>query len=400
VVAMGFPAQGYESFYRNNIKDVLRFFQNEHQNKVKVYNMCIEQAHIYPKNKFSNENTNDIKVALFPFADHSSCPVKLILEFCVDLCNYLLQSKNSLAAIHCKAGKGRTGVMICSYLIFSGICKNSLEAFTEYAERRSFIRHGVTIPSQKRYVHHFETFLQCNFTFPYYQLLPKISTKYISNSRNLLINVFKDKSYYDYINHFKLKKIKIGPFKDKQSLTLKIENFKKQEKFNSGNRLENINFKYVMREELDPKSGKNVFFCIFQFNDNFIIDSDVNVSITGKKFKLNAWLNLFFISLEYFIFLMNDIVVNRDSNLLLPSPRAKNTAKNIFSVDKSPIKKMNTSYELGDLAVKKGKSEEDLNISIITSNIGILKTTNEKIKSKLNILNIKVMMPTIFGKMT
>jgi protein-tyrosine phosphatase len=63
-----------------------------------------------------------------------------MLEFCVDIYLYLSKDKENMAAIHCKAGKGRTGVMICAYLLFSGLCKNALEAFKHYAERRSHSR--------------------------------------------------------------------------------------------------------------------------------------------------------------------------------------------------------------------------------------------------------------------
>lgn len=62
-----------------------------------------------------------------------------MLEFCVDICIYLSLDKENVAAVHCKAGKGRTGMMICAYLIFSGICKTSLEAFSSYGERRSYV---------------------------------------------------------------------------------------------------------------------------------------------------------------------------------------------------------------------------------------------------------------------
>jgi phosphatidylinositol-3,4,5-trisphosphate 3-phosphatase/dual-specificity protein phosphatase PTEN len=50
----------------------------------------------------------------------------------------LIQNPESVAAIHCKAGKGRTGVMICCYLIFSGICKNTDEALMLYGNRRTY----------------------------------------------------------------------------------------------------------------------------------------------------------------------------------------------------------------------------------------------------------------------
>ena len=48
-----------------------------------------------------------------------------------------MKNSESVAAIHCKAGKGRTGVMICCYLIFSGLCKNTDEAINLYAEKRT-----------------------------------------------------------------------------------------------------------------------------------------------------------------------------------------------------------------------------------------------------------------------
>jgi phosphatidylinositol-3,4,5-trisphosphate 3-phosphatase/dual-specificity protein phosphatase PTEN len=63
-----------------------------------------------------------------------------MLEMCVDMFLYLSKDKENVAAIHCKAGKGRTGVMICAYLIFAGLSKNSVEAFNNYAERRSHSR--------------------------------------------------------------------------------------------------------------------------------------------------------------------------------------------------------------------------------------------------------------------
>lgn len=94
--------------------------------------MCIEKDRIYDKSVFQG-----IPVGLFPSKDHNPCPVKLILEFCIDITLFLSKNPDSVAAIHCKAGKGRTGVMICCYLIFSGICRNTDEALALYAERRT-----------------------------------------------------------------------------------------------------------------------------------------------------------------------------------------------------------------------------------------------------------------------
>ena len=71
VIAMGYPASGCESLYRNNLSDVRRFFEVQHKNKVKVYNLCFEPGKIYPKERFPGLN-----VALFPFSDHQVCPIR------------------------------------------------------------------------------------------------------------------------------------------------------------------------------------------------------------------------------------------------------------------------------------------------------------------------------------
>lgn len=63
-----------------------------------------------------------------------------MLDFCVDISLFLLDDKENTALIHCKAGKGRTGVMICAYLIFCGICANTIEAVQVYGERRSYLK--------------------------------------------------------------------------------------------------------------------------------------------------------------------------------------------------------------------------------------------------------------------
>jgi phosphatidylinositol-3,4,5-trisphosphate 3-phosphatase/dual-specificity protein phosphatase PTEN len=68
---MGYPATGCESLYRNNIKDVRRFFDERHNNKVKVYNLCFEPEKIYSKEYFP-----ELNVALFPFSDHQVCPIR------------------------------------------------------------------------------------------------------------------------------------------------------------------------------------------------------------------------------------------------------------------------------------------------------------------------------------
>jgi phosphatidylinositol-3,4,5-trisphosphate 3-phosphatase/dual-specificity protein phosphatase PTEN len=226
VIAMGYPSVGLEAIYRNDVNDVIAFFEKKHKGNVKIYNLCLEKDRIYEKKLFLRS-----KVALFPSLDHNPCSVKLLLEFCVDICLFLILNLDSVAAVHCKAGKGRTGVMICCYLVFSGLCKNTDDAINYYGVMRTTNMKGVTIPSQKRYIKYFETFLKANFYAPYIYLIPKIIKEHLFLDgkppviKNLLINLKEDERYYTSPDKFRVNWIKIGPLPKEIFPTITIENF-------------------------------------------------------------------------------------------------------------------------------------------------------------------------------
>ena len=280
VIGMGFPAYGCERFYRNTLEDTKAYLDRYHK-VYKIYNLCIEKDRIYPKTYFE-----DSYVGLFPFNDHSPCPCKLILDFCVDICLFLTAHPDGVAAIHCKAGKGRTGVMIVCYLIFSGLCKNTEEALVHYANQRTLNKKGVTIASQIRYIKYFETFLSSNYEKPFLKCIPKI-VKYDLNKRytNMLINYNVDMSYFTTINSFKLKNCLIGPFSQEMFLTHQFSAITRKK----------LNF---LNSKIKKELRENGWYYIIEINSDELINYDLKLTIKGKKISFYSWFNLWYATFE------------------------------------------------------------------------------------------------------
>ena len=145
--------------YRNPMAKVQKFLRERHgAGGYCVYNLCSEEAYAYKPHKFE-------LVANFPFDDHQvlsvshqglhlhckvaerSCterstkmthpslnyhwrcrsdtvcmqvpPLSLVKAFCEHVAKFLTEHPDGVAAVHCKAGKGRTGIMITCYLLYS-----------------------------------------------------------------------------------------------------------------------------------------------------------------------------------------------------------------------------------------------------------------------------------------
>jgi phosphatidylinositol-3,4,5-trisphosphate 3-phosphatase/dual-specificity protein phosphatase PTEN len=224
IIAMGFPSNSIEKIYRNGEKEVLRFFEKRHNNNYKVYNLCSERQ--YPADTFQ-------KQAYFPFDDHEAPPFSLMLPFCEDMHLWLTENEKNISAVHCKAGKGRTGTMICCYLLYSNVFTTAEECLKYYGIMRTENKKGVTIPSQLRYVFYFAHCLRQyrNHQIPFPLKFPNLMLSKIKISPIPSIHKYGSKctpyfiienegSKYNY-----KKKNKLHSYKHETHVEFKIPNF-------------------------------------------------------------------------------------------------------------------------------------------------------------------------------
>ncbi|EGZ05849.1 hypothetical protein PHYSODRAFT_319997 [Phytophthora sojae] len=148
LVALGYPAEKIEGIYRNHYRDVFRFFEHRHPGQYRVYNLCVERRYA-PDEKFHG------RVAEFGFEDHTPPPLSMVLPFCRDVHAWLQANSDNVVAVHCKAGKGRTGVMLCAYMLYARMWRSARGALEFFAAARSMKLQGVTILSQRRFVGYF-----------------------------------------------------------------------------------------------------------------------------------------------------------------------------------------------------------------------------------------------------
>ena len=148
IIAMAFPAQGFESLYRNRIQDVQSFLTKNHKKKYLVINLS---------NRTYNYLYFDNKVYDVKWPNHFPCPFLRYLETVIFCVEFLLSDKDNAIAVHCLAGKGRTGSLINSILLCSNKFDDVLKANEFYLFKRSV---KVDRNSQIGYLKYFKEFLE------------------------------------------------------------------------------------------------------------------------------------------------------------------------------------------------------------------------------------------------
>ncbi|XP_076117411.1 phosphatidylinositol 3,4,5-trisphosphate 3-phosphatase TPTE2-like isoform X2 [Mytilus galloprovincialis] len=153
VIAMSFPSSGVRALYRNPIGKVGKFLDTKHKDHYRVYDLCSELNY--------SENIFHKRVRRVYIHDHNVPLLSDMTEFCKDVRMWLAEDEQNVIAVHCKGGKGRTGTMICTYLIHTELFQAAEDSLNYFGERRTDRKvgktfQGVETPSQSRYVGYYE----------------------------------------------------------------------------------------------------------------------------------------------------------------------------------------------------------------------------------------------------
>lgn len=148
---MGIPGDGVSSNWRNNIKEVSNFFYQKHHGHFLIINLSGDSY---------NYHLFEDRVVEFSFPDHHPPPLSVYLETLKKMREWLVADPLNVVAVHCLAGRSRTGTIIAGYLLYSSFCENALKAITFFNSKRSLEAKDVCLPSQIRYVGYMDALLQ------------------------------------------------------------------------------------------------------------------------------------------------------------------------------------------------------------------------------------------------
>ncbi|CAI4711943.1 CPA_1a_G0045970.mRNA.1.CDS.1 [Saccharomyces cerevisiae] len=106
------------------------------------------------------EETNNVICERIGWLDHFPPPFELLEEIVDGIENYLSVSKNRVAVLHCRMGKGRSGMITVAYLMKYLQCPlGEARLIFMQARFKYGMTNGVTIPSQLRYLRYHEFFI-------------------------------------------------------------------------------------------------------------------------------------------------------------------------------------------------------------------------------------------------
>jgi hypothetical protein len=150
IIVHGFPATGLEHFYRNPRYEIRRFMDEHHRDHYKMYNFCCEPGRGYDPAVYYG------RVERYPFKDHNTPPLETMVAFANSAKAWFEEDPANVVNMHCKAGKGRAGLMCCVLLVRSGVAQSAIEAMDLYDKERVTNNRGLTVTSQRKFVIFYE----------------------------------------------------------------------------------------------------------------------------------------------------------------------------------------------------------------------------------------------------
>ena len=120
--------------------------------------------------------------------------------------------------IHCDAGKGRTGTVISSILVYGGYFSKADDALDFYGTKRFSDRTGVTQPSQRRYVNYLEQVYKALVLSPQ----PKIFKQFVIYTKP---DIAKFRPYFDIYHSDTMKLVTKSSFMQNIAVFIKEDNF-------------------------------------------------------------------------------------------------------------------------------------------------------------------------------
>ena len=136
IIAMSAPAMGGHKTYRNDIHVVSRFLSLRHYASFFVFNLC--DTFVSSDGAIGNYHAQMFfnQVQRIPFEDHGPPLLQEMIHFCNEASKWMLSDKTNVIAVHCKGGKGRTGVMIAAFMLWCGHRRCAMDAMELFTFRR------------------------------------------------------------------------------------------------------------------------------------------------------------------------------------------------------------------------------------------------------------------------
>ncbi|XP_068777150.1 tensin-2 isoform X2 [Struthio camelus] len=173
IISVFFPGALDEGRYRAHLREVAHMLTSKHQDKYTLFNLSEKRRDITRLNP---------KVQDFGWPDLHAPPLDKLCSICKAVEGWLRAHPQHVAVLHCKGGKGKTGVIVAAYMHYSKISASADQALGTLTMRK-FCEEKVASalqPSQRRYIDYFSGLLSgsikmnSNTLFLHHVLVPAL----------------------------------------------------------------------------------------------------------------------------------------------------------------------------------------------------------------------------------